>query len=578
MTEQEYDEYQRLVNEYNRLVEANNQLIEQIEYAEQSVVVLANNMVQVGANVVPNVQYISNKVSDADTDIGTLVNALDSLTNQYFVFKELSTASKNLTKYNDEYFTKFKFFNKLRRITLGYIIGLDSYIISNETLRKEVEKCYLSNTDYWLAYAIMSVMLWASDEKSAANRALQKALKMDSKKSAVFYMLVNLRFQRKETAANWYMYYLDRTDVNDLGDEWQKLLQAYLSGALGEDPKLEKAAKEYYEKIFVQTQAINAGYDRKVQERSETFITNFLHSTEKDYPALSMCSSDYEQIKKQLASFEKYSVVAKYFDEVFNKEDDAAENTNERIENVLYDLINSYDEKEAVVVRNIKYNEAIIAAKGDVSAAQKKYNETYGDVNKKYNAGEMLLKWAFSEDYVETDVTVKKFSISQLSDNIIEGFKTYSEKIKRELKDSINVEIDGCKLVCTKDNYEDSSKKVDEYFSKSKMSFAIKDKMFIISLFICFGGLILLGLSAMLLHTSAFPVLLTLGIVVGILGGFLVWRRFVDIGKILAEKCRKAQVKLKDIYEELNEWYKTINSEQENETDLYNSVLKFKEI
>ena len=135
MTEQEYAEYQRLVNEYNRLVEANNQLIEQIEYAEQSVVVLANNMVQVGANVVPNVQYISKKVSDADTDIGTLVNALDSLTNQYFVFKELSTASKNLTKYNDEYFTKFKFFNKLRRITLGYIIGLDSYIISNETGR-----------------------------------------------------------------------------------------------------------------------------------------------------------------------------------------------------------------------------------------------------------------------------------------------------------------------------------------------------------------------------------------------------------------------------------------------------------
>ena len=257
MTEEEAREYNRLVNEYNRLVAENNRMIEEINYAQESMVVLANNMATVSANVVPNVKYVSEQVNVADTDVSTLMRALEDLTRQYFIFKELSTASKNLTQYNDEYFTKFQFFNELRRITLGYVIGLDSYIISNESLRKKVEKCYLANTDYWLAYAIMSVMLWASNEKSAAYRALHKALKMDSKKSSVFYMLVNLRFGRIDPAAKWYLYYLDRTDVNDLGDEWQKLLQAYLSGALGADPKLEKAAEEYYQKIFEQTQALN---------------------------------------------------------------------------------------------------------------------------------------------------------------------------------------------------------------------------------------------------------------------------------------------------------------------------------
>ena len=271
MTEEEAREYNRLVNEYNRLVAENNRMIEEINYAQESMVVLANNMATVSANVVPNVKYVSEQVNVADTDVSTLMRALEDLTRQYFIFKELSTASKNLTQYNDEYFTKFQFFNELRRITLGYVIGLDSYIISNESLRKKVEKCYLANTDYWLAYAIMSVMLWASNEKSAAYRALHKALKMDSKKSSVFYMLVNLRFGRIDPAAKWYLYYLDRTDVNDLGDEWQKLLQAYLSGALGADPKLEKAAEEYYQKIFEQTQALNAGYDLRVQARSEEF-------------------------------------------------------------------------------------------------------------------------------------------------------------------------------------------------------------------------------------------------------------------------------------------------------------------
>ena len=272
MTEDEYREYQRLVNEYNRLVSENNRMIEEINYAQEAMVVLAENMATVSAHVIPNVKYVSEQVNVADTDVSTLMRALEELTSQYFIFKELSTASKNLTQYNDEYFTRFQFFNELRRITLGYVIGLDSYIISNESLRKKVEKCYLSNTDYWLAYAIMSVMLWASNEKSAADRALHKALKMDSKKSSVFYMLVNLRFGRIESASKWYLYYLDKTDVNDLGDEWQKLLQAYLSGALGADPKLENAAMEYYQRIFEQTQALNAGYNLKVQARSETFI------------------------------------------------------------------------------------------------------------------------------------------------------------------------------------------------------------------------------------------------------------------------------------------------------------------
>ena len=577
MTEDEYREYQRLVNEYNHLVNENNRMIEEINYAQESMVILAQNMATVSANVVPNIKYVSNQVSIADTDVSTLMNALEELTSQYFVFKELSTASKNLTQYNDEYYTKFQFFNELRRITIGYVIGLDSYIISNESLRKKVEKCYLSNTDYWLAYAIMSVMLWASNEKSAAYRALRKALKMDSQKSAVFYMLVNLRFGRVETASKWYLYYLDRTDVNDLGDEWQKLLQAFLSGALGVDPKLERAAKEYYEKIFEQTRALNAGYDLRAQARSEEFIANYLHVTEADYPSLSLYCSDYPQMKQTLSDIEKFSVVAKYYDDIYNMEEDRASNTNERIENVLYDLINSYDEKEFEVVRKIKYNEAVIGAKGNVAAAQKRYNELYGNVGKKLNAGEMLLKWAFSEDYIETDVTVKKFSLAQLNDNIVQGFKNYAQKVKNSVIDNFHVNIDGCEMVCNQNNYDACADKINTFFLKNKLGYAMKDKQFIICLLVCAGSLLLLGAAALFVRTGAFSVLLTLGIVVGILGGFLVWRRYVDIGKELAEKCRRALVKLRDVFEELRIWKSNIIEEAENEEALYNSVYKFKQ-
>ena len=146
MTEQEVQEYNRLRDEYDRLIVRNRELAEQIDYAVTNVGIITGNMAVVERAVVSDVSYVAKKVNVVDRDVSTLLKAIEDLTSQYFLFKNLSTASKNLTQYNDEYYTKFKFYNELRSITLGYVIGLDSYIISNESLRKKVEKCYLSNT------------------------------------------------------------------------------------------------------------------------------------------------------------------------------------------------------------------------------------------------------------------------------------------------------------------------------------------------------------------------------------------------------------------------------------------------
>ena len=134
-------------------------------------------------------KYIKGRIQEADVSTSELFKLIDDLTNSYFTFKNLSTASKNVTQFTDEYYTRFKFFNELRRITLGYVIGLDAHICSDETMRKKVEEVYLQNSEYWLAYAIMAVMLWASDEEEAAKRAMSKALTMDYFSTSLFFLL-----------------------------------------------------------------------------------------------------------------------------------------------------------------------------------------------------------------------------------------------------------------------------------------------------------------------------------------------------------------------------------------------------
>ena len=135
MTDEELQEYNRLVDRYNSLVNQNAQLEAEIQSGISNCYTVAGNIQTVGKGVTQNVSIVSDEVSDADEIVEKLYRCLVDLTERYFLFKNLSEASKMLTKYNDEYNTKFKFYNELRRITLGYVIGLDAHIISCETLR-----------------------------------------------------------------------------------------------------------------------------------------------------------------------------------------------------------------------------------------------------------------------------------------------------------------------------------------------------------------------------------------------------------------------------------------------------------
>ena len=177
------EEYNALVEEYNALVSENAQLRQELKVSTENVYVLSQNANVVGNSVYKRVSALQKYIGSTEMDTSQVLEAIKELTEQYFTYKALAEAAKMLTKYTDEYNTKYKYYNELRRITLGYIIGVDAGIISDEGSRKKVEKAYLENTEYWLAYCTMAVMLWKSDEKEAAYRALEKSLKMNYQSS-----------------------------------------------------------------------------------------------------------------------------------------------------------------------------------------------------------------------------------------------------------------------------------------------------------------------------------------------------------------------------------------------------------
>ena len=567
----EYERAQQLADEINALRRENAQLQAELNMAENNVRVLTSNVGVLESNVHATMSRLSNRVETTAEDVDFFFKALQEMTEQYFIFKNLSTASKMLTKYTDEYYTRFSFYNKLRRITLGYVIGLDNAIISNEKLRLEVEKAYLQNTDYWLAYAIMAVMLWSKNEREAANRAMSKALSLNYYRSCVFFLLINLRFERNAPAKEWYLNYLEKVDMTKLGDEFQYLLQAYLNGLFGHDPDFENLVSENFKRLQEQAEATTVDFSEKFIRGACAYATTFLHRTEESFPTLREVSEDYPKLMELLSHSEKHTRLAQMYLELAEAPDELAEEQAQRVENVLYGLINGYDDDEWAVVKEQKRNEAILEAKGDLKAATEKYNLLYAHLDEKKTLADLMVTWAFSEDPTQTNNTVKRFTLSMMKDRVFRGYERFAENYRKEEPEECSVTIDGCSLSCSENDNETPARKLEEYYSKNRLKNLFADKQIKI-----YSGICLVSVLILIFMAFAFsPTMLTIGVLAGVLGGFLLWRRIVDVGRNLDEKKRLAHVKLQQAIDEIGQWRRLFHEADTHLADVKDALERF---
>lgn len=557
-------EISRLQNQIERAILENQNLQAELESLVKNIEIVTENAAAMDVEVNKSMEYVRGRIQEADVSTSELFALIDDLTNSYFTFKNLSTATKNVTQFTDEYFTRFKFFNELRRITLGYVIGLDAHICSDETLRKKVEETYLQNTEYWLAYAIMAVMLWANDEEEAAKRAMSKALTMDYSSTSLFFLLVNLRFTRVDAAKKWYLSYLDRVDMEKLGNEWQYLLQAYLSGVFGVDKEFNHLVRDCFTNMLEQMESMHPNYGNQVSEKTFTYSEAYIHVTNNEFETLRRNSPDYEDLKNLLSAAEKNEVLAVHFRNVVEDNTQVESNMFQRIENILYDLINAYDKDELKVIKNKRYNEMIIKAKGDLGLAQQFYNQEFPTESNTTTLEDLLFSWAFEEDSNRVDITVKKFSILYLKKWIAKGFQTYADNYRKKEKEKIQIEIDGWHGECDENSFENSQAELQKYYNRNRVWDTLKDKYVLIFIGMAIAALVVLGITIFKFNKIA----LVIGILLGIVSGFLLWRRIVDMQAILRAKREKGYALLKKALDELKSWRILYKEADEKNADL----------
>lgn len=486
MTEEEYqrelEERQRLIAEINAAaatlanVQNLNQILKMDLAASQALAVESINYSRsLAATFLPIMNHTATEVEGVNTILTEVKNAVIDLANRYTTIKNVSTATKNLTQCDDEYQRKFRLYQKFRKICIGYVIGIDKYVVSNEGLRTTLEKNYLANSDYWVSHCIMATMLWVNNEKEACLRAINQAMQINPKTSTIFFLLVNLRFGRNEAAKKWYNLYMDNIDVNDMGEEWQYLLQAYLYKVFGNDSEFEAKINEQYQTLLTETKKYCLNYEKQVIKKVNDFADAYPYVTANEYEILKKHCKNYNKLITNLSNAQKNIELAKFYNEILENEGKTKEKLSRRIEDILYNIINSYDDEEFEIIKKIKYNEYIIKARGDIQAATKMYNQEMSRPDK-ITLLDLIFKFAFSDAKTNIDNLVRKFAINFLLDLIKKGYLDYRQDYKRLEITKPTFEIDGCEFNANENTVNEAREELNKYYKKQKPKYIRRDK------------------------------------------------------------------------------------------------------
>ncbi|MBR7116820.1 MAG: PLDc_N domain-containing protein [Clostridia bacterium] len=591
MDQEEYEELQRLTNEYNRLVARRNnlvneynQLVAELNFSMNATVELIERGAAVQRYIVPRLAVSS----EAVTEVANLVKAveieIDDLSKKYFIIKNISTASKKLTQLNNDYQKNFGLYQTLRRVTLGYVVGMDKNIVSNERLRLTVEKNYLQNADYWISHCIMATMLWVSDEKEAADRAVAKALSIDKHKSMLFFLLINLSFGRHEAAEKWYELYIQEIDVNNVGDEMSILLQVYLYNICGTNPEFKARIREKFNELLQEIRNTNLGYDKKTVSYALEYISAYVHKAADEFVELQRTCGDYRQLINALSDAEKNSEFAKYFDELYNEDSSAPASLSDRIQNVLYDLINMYDEAEFDIIKSMDYYDMVLKARGDVEAANKMHQLKYAP-RKSQSLGDLMLKIALPASGDGVDLRVRKFAVSFLVDSLQKAFEQFRKQYQSTVKDTHEVTIDTCKVTVDEKAPEKAALQMRDYYKKNRNRFISQNKgvKILTGVTIGFFALWLISIIASVFTMNSeggWPVWLIVLFVVSFIGGvgFLIWLIFKrrSVGAKVTELMNQSLERLQGVIKAIQEWRKQYTEADAESAVLYEVLNKFK--
>lgn len=377
-----------------------------------------------------------------DTTVTNVDQKMTQLRKMIIEGEEKQLAHENVLKLEQKINEQLNSYIQTRRSVLGVIKDFDINLARGSTITKLSEELWMSSSRYWLSYAFIAISAWVQDNKELCENAVSEAIRRDPSRSALFFCLLNLRFGDHVAARSWLYEFFGAVDSLHPPRETALLIQAYIYGVFGRDVQLDS-----FIQMTMDRWVNEIGSEKEMSEELVADYGKFIGNQpvgKSEIPSGTLYEhcSNLKELESAYQSASRYGSVLKRI----KKLEDApvVNGTGDfvaKIDKLLDDLVNNYDEEELQLRNEQKFYKLIMEHEGDVEAAKKEYAqylETFNEANS--NISKQMFRWAV---YPEgEDISVQKFAMQKTKTWLVDAVKNYDREIRNEVPENFNLSID----------------------------------------------------------------------------------------------------------------------------------------
>ncbi len=437
--------------------------------------------------------------------------------------EEKQIAHENIMRLDQVIKEQFGNYDAIRKTIIGIVRDFDINLVRNSTIEELSEELWITSSRYWLSYALLAVTAWVNNYPEVAKNAISESARKDKIKTSLFFCLLNLRFDRIQTAREWFKVYCRTLNPIMLQQETAVMIQAFMGGIFGKDKQLEHEVSSIINE-WIQIISEDAKICEGLVASYEAYFENSPVEAKCNYEMIKAFCTNCEEVEKSFIDVSKYDTFLQLLDELNVEEQvHTDENYKSRVDAVLNSLITNYDEEERELKEEQQYYRLIIDNQGDKDKAEKQYEEIQSLRSEGFNIGKQMIDWAVYSDDGQTDVQVRKFGLRSTKEWFKSAIENWTVKIRERCPLQYRLNVDGWTSTSNGRDLDEQRVALKNHFENNKFKLICVNTFNIVLLIIFFISLIVTVASIVEMAKSGFNYAFIVGIVlmvgsVGVLG------------------------------------------------------------
>ncbi len=435
-----------------------------ISYADLSSINSALSSIKADMRVVnAELGGISIKHDHLKNDLLTLANSFADFVESDIKQKALQLAETRQGNLKQDLQIRFGYYAEVRRMATGILQGVDTGIISDDTLRHTTEEVMIKAPGYWLAPSLVVLASWIRNDRNTSEKALSESLKRDDYKTTLFFMLVMRRLGRNEACLQWMNRYFLHQNPHDLDREFIIILEAITTGVFqpASHQLMINNIKSWIDQL---TQTDN--YIDKQKAQWTLFFETKGSLSEKKYPLLEEYAANWDLLKSSVTQARSHHPLNLHFKNIFETRTDHSKATKIQLDEILSLLVTNFDDEELPLQNEVRLNQLIIQENGDKKSAQGIMDQEKHIFEEKVDFLQMLTNAAFDPEQSGATKATQALAVSISQPWILEAHDTFTAQYRNKIEEKVELVIDGFET-STNDGSDETEQlqKHDQYWS-----------------------------------------------------------------------------------------------------------------